>query len=378
MRTLAVLAIAACAHPPSPQPAATAAPAAAAPELVQIDTGMLHGTQLHDTLAWRGVPYAAPPVGPLRWRPPQPPAAWSGVREASGFGYACMQSGTSQAPKDTPMGSEDCLTLNVWRPSGGSAARPVMVFIHGGYFAWGSSNFRKEGVDLYDGAELAARGDVVVVTLNYRLGPFGFLAHPALAEEDPHHSTGDYGLLDQIAALQWVQRNIAAFGGDPRRVTVFGQSAGAISTAALYASPLARGLFAGAIVHSGNGNAKSLQAAARGGITLAKQVGCDRATTQDTVQCMRAQTPSAIAAAVPEQYAPGGLQYAPVVDGWVLPRRPIDLVAHGEQNQVPLIVATTSNEFSTMVAHYLASPAPCSPHIRPPTSRARSPHTPPS
>jgi para-nitrobenzyl esterase len=266
-----------------------------------------------------------------------------------------MQAGSSMAPNDSALGSEDCLTLNVWRPAR-DAKRPVMVFIHGGYFAWGSSSYRKDGVDLYDGAQLAAHGDVVVVTLNYRIGPFGYLAHPALAAEDPHHSTGDYGLLDQLAALAWVQRNIAAFGGDPQRVTIFGQSAGAISTGALYASPLARGLFAGAILHSGNGDAIPLRKAERGGITLAHQLGCDRAEPAATVACLRAQSATAIAAALPESFAPDGQKYGPVVDGYALPAKPIELVERGQHNHVPLIVATTSNEYSTMIHSYIDGP----------------------
>src|SRR5262249_22285522 len=167
-------------------------------------------------------------------------------------------------------------------------------------FTWGASSFRIRGVDVYDGAQLAKAAGVVVVTVNYRVGPFGFLAHAQLAAEDPHGSSGDYGLLDQIAALRWVQRNIAGFGGDPARVTVFGQSAGAISTAALYASPLARGLFAGAIMHSGNGEATPRTRAEAGGAELARRLDCS------DVACLRSKSASAIATALPQSFDRSG------------------------------------------------------------------------
>jgi para-nitrobenzyl esterase len=347
MRTIAaVCVLAACA--PRPPPITNAPPAA--PELVRVETGLVRGHAAGATYAWKGIPYAAPPLGELRWRPPQRAAAWPGVRDATGFGAPCMQAGTSSDPGATAMGSEDCLTLNVWRPAASAGPLPVMVFVHGGYFTWGTSSYRKQGVDLYDGAHLATAADVVVVTLNYRIGPFGFLAHPALAAEDPHHTTGDYGLLDQIAALGWVQRNIAAFGGDPRNVTLFGQSAGAISSAALYASPLARGLFERVILHSGNGHAMPLASAERTGAALAQRLDCA------TLACLRTRSASAIATAVPESFAPGGIKYGPVVDGYVLTASPLELAERGEQAHVPLLVASTADEFSTMVQNYLDGP----------------------
>src|SRR5689334_22429037 len=218
---------------------------------VKIDTGTLQGLvdSTSGVLVFRGIPYAAPPVGELRWRAPQPAAKWSGVRDASKLGHNCMQ----HQPYDdidpfTAGVSEDCLYLNVWTATlNPKQKRPVMVWIHGGGF-WAGFG----GEERHNGAPLAKKG-AVVVTLNYRLGPFGFLAHPALAAESPHHATGNYGLLDQIAALQWVRRNIARFGGDPNRVTIFGESAGGMSVGSLIASPLAKGLFARAILESGTG-----------------------------------------------------------------------------------------------------------------------------
>jgi len=180
--------------------------------------------------SFKGIPYAAPPVGPLRWHPPQPAATWKGVRDATHFGDDCMQ--RPYVISTGQKSSEDCLTVSVWTPGHARGAhRPVMVFLYGGGFIGGSCAY-----PLYDGAKLAANG-VVVVCLNYRVGIFGFLAHPALSAESPHKSSGNYGLLDQIAALEWVKDNIAAFGGDPQRVTVFGESAGAVSIAVLMTSP---------------------------------------------------------------------------------------------------------------------------------------------
>jgi para-nitrobenzyl esterase len=217
-------------------------------------SGLVSGVELSDGLeAFKGIPFATPPVGKLRWQPPEPPAAWQGVRKADNFGPPCMQPASPERAgpwtrvflsKLQP--SEDCLYLNVWttakRPH---LPRPVMVWIYGGGFTGGAGS-----VPIYDGAALARKG-VVVVNFNYRLGPFGFLAYPGLTEESPRHSSGNYALLDQIAALRWVRRNIAAFGGDPRRVTIFGQSAGAASVWLLMQSPLTSGLFERAIIMSG-------------------------------------------------------------------------------------------------------------------------------
>jgi para-nitrobenzyl esterase len=224
-------------------------------DVVRVDGGQLStstGTP-GGVRAFKGIPYAAPPVGDARWRAPQPVVPWDGVRQADRFGASCVQAQpgsrlpwTEEFMTQGPV-SEDCLFLNVWTAAAVTERLPVMAYIYGGGFNEGSSS-----VAVYDGASLAARG-VVVVTINYRTGPLGFLVHPALSAESPHKVSGNYGLLDQIAALAWVQRNIAAFGGDPTAVTIFGQSAGAISVADLMRSPLAKGLFARAIAQSGPG-----------------------------------------------------------------------------------------------------------------------------
>src|ERR1700722_19231247 len=220
---------------------------ASLPLQVKIDTGTIEGKANGPVRAFLGIPYAAPPVGELRWKPPAPPAKWSGVRAATEFGAACMQGRPySDMVFRDPGISEDCLSLNVWTPAKNPKANlPVMVWIHGGGFMAGASSEPRQ-----DGGVLARQG-VVVVSMNYRLGIFGFLALPDLAAESDKKAAGNYGLLDQVAALEWVKRNIAAFGGDPDNVTIFGESAGSFSVSALMASPVAKGLFQRAIGESG-------------------------------------------------------------------------------------------------------------------------------
>jgi para-nitrobenzyl esterase len=241
--------------------------------------------------------------------------------------------------------------LNVWTPDGArrGADLPVMVFIHGGYFTWGSSSRRMGGVDIYDGGGLAARAGAVVVTFNYRLGALGWIGHPELGAEDEHGASGNYGLHDQIAALAWVQRNVEGFGGDRSRVLLFGQSAGAISTAAIYASPLARGLFAAAVMHSGSGSAHPLADSEEAGRTLERALGCGG------IACMRAKSASEVVAALPESFD-GGFMFGTTEDGWALPARPIDLVRDGRGSQVPLVAGVTADEFTTMIQNYAPGP----------------------
>jgi len=217
---------------------------AAFAETVKVEGGPLQGTVEDGLRIYRGIPFAAPPIGDLRWRPPQPPSKWDGVRAAAQFGRACIQTNAAIADLQAP--SEDCLYLNVWTPAKGAGEKlPVLVWIHGGGFVAGAPAEK-----LYHGEWLAKKG-VVVVSIAYRLGVFGFLAHPELNAESPGHVSGNYGLLDMIAGLQWVQRNIAAFGGDPKKVTIQGESAGAAAVSILCASPLTKGLFRAAIAESG-------------------------------------------------------------------------------------------------------------------------------
>ncbi len=324
---VALLAAVSCSSPPVPTT-----------DQVRISTGILEGIAGNQpgVRAFLGIPYAAPPVGPLRWAPPAPAAAWDGVRKADAFGNRCIQ--TTPFPDmvwQSAGESEDCLTLSVWTPAQGAAENlPVMVWIHGGGFFSGSSDEKR-----HDGSVLASHG-VVVVTLNYRLGLFGFMAHPELTAESARRASGNYGLLDQIAALHWVHDNISQFGGNPGNVTIFGESAGSFAVSALMASSLARGLFHKAIGESGAyfGSSGltllSLADAERRGLDLAKAAGAG------SIADLRARTPAAlIAAAGPE--AP---RFSPILDGHVLAGDPRDTFAGGAQSHVPLLAGWNSAE----------------------------------
>ena len=259
---------------------AVASPASGgANPIVRIDDGLVRGTTAGTVDEFLGLPYAAPPTGNLRWRPPAPPASWEGVRDATQFGPSCPQATVNNPYLPPGPISEDCLYLNVYTPtsrSGGGGGRPVLVWIHGG-------GLTVDGARNYDGSKLAADG-TVVVTINYRLGALGFLAHPALASR-PGGPAGNYGLMDQQAALRWVQRNIAQFGGDPHNVTIAGQSAGGLSVLAQLVSPGARGLFQRAIVQSGAFalTQQPLATAEAAGEKFATAVGC----ADQTAQCLR-------------------------------------------------------------------------------------------
>jgi len=319
--------------------------------VIRLDSGPVSGTVEGGLSVFRGIPYAAPPVGALRWSPPGPVAPWTATRACAAFGPACPQ--PNQDPRGTY--SEDCLTLNVWTPAKrAGAGLPVMVWIHGGGFQFGSSAQPE-----YDGANLSRKG-VVVVTINYRLGPLGYFAHPELSEKSEHHVSGNYGLLDQIAALRWVQRNIAAFGGDPGLVTVFGQSAGSRSVSLLMISPLAKGLFTRAIAQSGgpilgseylspafNGDMAN---AAKMGQELSARFGCNK--TGDELACLRQASAGDIvkAADTSTSIFRDSLFFAPVFDGWALPGNPVAAFAEGAQPAVPMIVGSTLNEGNIYLA----------------------------
>ena len=226
--------------------AATALACAAIPDPVRTETGLISGAagSSAEVRVFKGIPYAAPPVGSLRWRPPQPAAKWKGVRKATEFGPRCMQAAPGSGTP--PPTNEDCLYLNVWTAAqSATERRPVFVWTYGGAFSSGAGS-----VPGYDGEALSKKG-VVFVTCNYRLGVFGFFAHPELSKESGHNASGNYGLMDLVSALQWVQRNVAAFGGDPARVTIMGESAGAILVSTLVGSPQGKGLFQRAIAESG-------------------------------------------------------------------------------------------------------------------------------
>jgi len=297
---------------------------------------------------YRGVPFAAPPVGDLRWKAPQPAAKWQGVRQAAEFSNACWQTQYPAAAAiyqaKLPPLSEDCLYLNIWTPAQSAQDRlPVMVWIHGGGFTRGYG-----GSHAYDGEALARKG-VVIVTINYRLGIFGFFAHPALSAESGHHASGNYALLDQIAALQWVQKNIAAFGGDPTRVTIFGESAGSWAVNVLMASPLAKGLFQRAIGESGGSFSpmKPLAEAEREGEKLAASMAptpaaAGKTSPQSILKTLRAKPAEGLLKSSETETARA------IVDGWVLPDTVAAIFAQGRQNDVPLIVGYNADEGTTL------------------------------
>jgi len=299
---------------------------------VKTESGLVSGGGT-GVRVYRGIPYAAAPVGPLRWRPPAPPPHWQGVRRSIEFGPACPQAvSLTLAGANLPKQSEDCLTLNIWTPALHANQRlPVLVSIHGGGFVAGAAS-----LDVYDGEGFARQG-LVFVSVNYRLGVFGFLAHPALANESPHHASGNYGLMDQIAALRWIQRNIAAFGGDSRRVTIFGESAGGSSVCYLLVSPLAKGLFHGAISQSAQGIYLPMKTAV--GEDLGVDIAALRAIGAQELLKKVSQSGSAAA----------GVQFQPVVDGWVLPDDPAALFDAGKMNGVPVIAGTNTDDAVAML-----------------------------
>jgi para-nitrobenzyl esterase len=294
-------------------------------------------------LVFRGIPYAAPPVGDLRWRAPRPALNWSGVRDASKLGHNCMQHQPYDDIDPFAAGvSEDCLYLNVWTASlTPKAKRPVMVWIHGGGF-WAGFG----GEERHNGAPLAKKG-AVVVTLNYRLGPFGFLAHPALGDGSAQSPVGNYGLLDQIAALEWVKRNIARFGGDPNRVTIFGESAGGMSVGSLIASPLAKGLFQRAILESGTGvNGLGVFTRDTAQTIAAQFVDSLHLTGSgaDLARQLRAVDAKDVLNASLHIGPPYSPRFFPVVDGAVLPHAVDTALMNGTANLVPVIVGTNRDE----------------------------------
>ncbi len=305
------------------------APASAAAHgpLARTDTGVVRGFTADGADKFLGIPYAAPPVGARRWKAPAPAARWHGIRDATRYGSRCPQ-----LPSSNGAGSEneDCLFLNVYRPEHRQHGKaPVLVFIHGGGLLNGSG-------DQHDGALMARTNGIVVVSLNYRLGVFGFLAHPSLSAEAPDDASGDYGVLDQQAALRWVHRNVEGFGGDPRRVAIAGESAGGWSVCAQLASPLTRGLFSAAAIQSGSCTSQPLPEAESAGTTFAEAVGCDDAA------CLRSKSVHDLLAAT------AGQQATSITSGGrELPIPPADAIASGRFNRVPVINGSNHDEGRT-------------------------------
>jgi para-nitrobenzyl esterase len=338
------------------------------PPRATLDAGVVEGTYAGADSAlaiFKGIPFASPPVGPLRWKPPAPVARWQGIRKADSLPPICPQKrydidyfdrltkrvgGTSPPQPTMPM-SEDCLYLSVWTTNlRGTEKQPVMVWVHGGGNVDGWATHGS-----IDGAPLARRGAVVVM-IQYRLGALGFLADSLLTAESPHHSSSNYGLLDQIAALQWVQRNAAAFGGDSTRVTIFGESAGAVDVTCLMVSPLARGLFHRVIAQSGScvwpvpelgrpvSGLSAMPKAERSGKKLAKNLGVDR--ERDVLAAMRAKSADEIVAASADD--PEISRDVPA-DGWVIPMQPDLAFAQGMQVNVPVLIGSNEDEMRSLV-----------------------------
>jgi len=304
------------------------------PEPVKVKGGLLQGSYENGLTVYKGIPFAAPPVGDLRWKAPQPAADWTGVRMADKFGPAPMQGGNPPSGK-----SEDCLYLNVWSPAKSSNEKvPVLVWIYGGGFAFGYTSD-----PMYDGANLAKKG-VMLVSIPYRVGQLGFLAHPELSKESPDHVSGNYGLLDMIAGLKWIKQNIAAFGGDPNKVTIFGESAGGIAVSMLCASPLAKGLFTGAISESGGSfgptrpttypgeNMKTLTQAETDGQAFVQKAGVSSIAELRKIPADKVSSGFGM---------PNGW---PIVDGYVIPDDQHNLYEAGRYNDVPILVGYNSDE----------------------------------
>ena len=314
---------------------------------VKIDTGVIEGAVSGDVLSFKGVPYAAPPINNYRWRAPQPVMPWTGVREATAFGHDCMQKPEASDPaQPRTLPAEDCLVLNVWRPAAASRGEklPVLVWIHGGAYVIGGSS-----PAIYDGSGFARRG-IIFVSFNYRLGRFGFFAHPALikASEGP---VGNFAYMDQIEVLRWVKRNIAAFGGNPDQVTLMGESAGGISVMALLTSPKARGLFHRAIVMSGGGRTLLLggrkltggtpiePSADQIGVNFAESVGI-KGDEPQALSALRELPASAILGGFNTSTDIGG----PIIDGSIVIAEPQVTLRHGEAARVPIIIGSTTQD----------------------------------
>ncbi|MBS2018132.1 MAG: carboxylesterase family protein [Deltaproteobacteria bacterium] len=353
--SLVAAAALACSAPPEKAPEPTVAIVAPPssteddPLVVMTSHGPIRGAmEASGTRVWKGIPYAAPPTGALRFRPPAPAAPWTEPRTTTSYASECVQ----LDERGRVIGDEDCLYLNVWAPEASRAERlPVLFWIHGGDNVIGAASD-----PWYDGARLAERAKAIVVTINYRLGAFGWLAHPAFRGEDPHGATGNYGLHDAIAALTWVQKNITALGGDPSRVLVFGQSAGASNTCALVASPLARGLFSRAMMLSLSCHAVEDSGVESTNEVVTRRLGCTGAS--DVPACLRGKSASELARLPGASLQPTDepADYYETVDGWALPEHPEMILAKGKHNPMPLVMGTTRDEYASILDLMLEEP----------------------
>jgi len=314
-------------------------------EPVETKSGKVRGMADSETAtcSWKGIPYAAPPVGELRWRSPEPVQKWDGILEATKIRPICMQNCLMAALDTTKEMSEDCLYLNIWRPAK-SGEFPVMLWIHGGGYTSGSG-----GTEMYWGDRLAAAGDVVVVTFNYRLNVFGFFAHPELRNEDKNRATGGQGSLDQVAAIKWVNDNIEAFGGDPGNITIFGESAGGWSVCTMVATPLNRKKFNGAIMESGGcvaGN--TLEKGYRQAEEVAKEFCCNFEDKAEEIACLRKVPAKRLLKPTGNELI-DGFVWQPHYDGYLLTDSPLEMIKEGNYNKVNLIAGFNLNEADILI-----------------------------
>lgn len=334
--------LAGCASAPPP----AASCAESGPDIACTTQGAVRGVAENGTMAFKGIPFAKAPVGTLRWKAPEPPDRWQGLRDGSKFGEVCPQLAGANV-----IGDEDCLTLNVWRPQAPPAgALPVMVFLTGG----GNHGFSGQGAPVfggvnYNGHRLSPEG-VVFVSFNYRLGALGFLAHPSLSAERAERVSGNYGTLDQVAMLRWLQQNAAAFGGDPKRVFLFGTSAGGGNICALMTTPAARGLFSGAAMHASVPTGCELPTLAQAqegtGQRVAQALGCTQA---DAALCLRSKAAADVVKAVPGTFGVLPRLYGPNVDGLVLSAQPLAVLHRGEHAHMPVIIGNSTHETAQFV-----------------------------
>ena len=310
--------------------------------------GSILGITEEGTLAFKGIPYAKPPLGELRWQAPQPPSPWSQTRMTIDFSPKCPQKNFSPT-QDSAIteGEEDCLYLNVWTPAL-SGKRPVLFFIHGGGNQQGSASETINGAVLYTGKFLASRKDVVVVTINYRLGALGFMSHPAVAAASSSKTSGNYGTMDQVLALEWVKNNIVKFGGDPDNVMVFGESAGAVNTSLLLTVPAAKGLFHRAGIQSGSPVAAPYIVGENFSKSFASRMGCATGSLDQQLQCLKALPVSKIIAELESPLSGGKvtLGWGPVVDGLVIPKDPASVFLTGQHHKMPVLLGSNADEMS--------------------------------
>ena len=315
-------------------------------EIVLTDHGLVQGALQGNTYAYLGIPYAAPPIGDLRWKPPADAASWEDVRIANAFSQPCPQ----LDPTGNPIGGEDCLTLNVWAPATQRGGLPVFFWIHGGGNSTGGSLLISSGRNVQDGSYLAEHGPAIVVTINYRLGPFGFLAHPALSAEGSGVS-GNYGTMDQIAALEWVRANIDAFGGNPNKVAVFGESGGGLDACTLLAAPSANGLIDRMTIESGNCDIRPLGEAETAGQKSVAQTSC--ASAADIPACLRGLAAASLVKAMKVTTSPVNPRdntFGPNADGKVVAESSYDAIRAGRYQKMPIMIGTNSQEGVTFVA----------------------------